>query len=292
MSSAKAKTSLDAAQIIAFQGVPGAYSHLACTEAFPELEPVPCASFEDVFASVAEGKAGRGMIPIENSVAGRVADIHRLLPDSGLYITAEHFQRVRHHLLAPAGATIQSVKRIYSHPQALAQCRRLIRDLGLEPIVIPDTALAAKQVAERGDPTEAAIASSLAGKIYGLTVLRTHIEDVIGNTTRFVVMARRPVEPDVNDGPAMTSFVFQVRNVPAALYKALGGFATNGVNMLKLESYMIDGSFTATQFYAEIAGHPAEKPVERAFEELQFFSTKVKVLGVYLQSPARAEQGQ
>ena len=280
---------LDPATTVAFQGMPGAYSHLACQEVFPDLTALPCASFEDAFAAVTDGRAAYGMIPIENSVAGRVADIHRLLPDSGLFIVGEHFQRVRHQLLAPKGATIGGLKRLYSHVQALSQCRILTRDLGLEPIIVADTAGAAKDVAERNNREEAAVASALAGEIYGLNVLRSHIEDVIGNTTRFVVMARRPSEPDPANGPCMVSMVFQVRNVPAALYKALGGFATNGINMVKLESYMTDNRFTATQFYAEIEGHPAHKPVERAFEELQYFSNKVKILGVYPQAPARSE---
>ncbi len=273
---------------VAFQGVPGAYSHQAAREMLPNHEPFPCANFQDAFEAVANGTVDLGMIPIENSVAGRVADVYRLLPDSGLYIVGEHFLRVRHHLLAPKGATVQSIKRIYSHEQALAQCRNLTRDLGVQAIDAGDTAGGARLVAERNDPAEAAIASALAGEIYGLEVLRTHIEDVIGNTTRFVVMSRRPSEPDPkSDTPCLMSFVFNVRNVPGALYKALGGFATNGTNLVKLESYMTDHSFTATLFYAECEGHPAHKNVERAFEELQFFSTRVKVLGVYPQAPFR-----
>ena len=279
----------DPARTVAFQGLPGAYSHLACREVYPDFVVLPCASFEDAFAAVADGRALYGMIPIENSVAGRVADIHRLLPSSGLYIVGEHFQRVRHQLLATPGATIGGLKRLYSHVQALSQCRTLTRELGLEPINVADTAGAAKDVAMRASKEEAAVASALAGEIYGLEVLRSHIEDVIGNTTRFVFMARRPSEPDPAAGPCMTSFIFQVRNVPAALYKALGGFATNGINMVKLESYMTDNRFTATQFYAEIEGHPAHKPVERAFDELHYFSTKVKVLGVYRQAPDRSD---
>jgi len=289
MSPAKSEAAVDPSRVISFQGMPGANSHLACQEVFPEMVPLPCRTFDDAFAAVTEGRARLAMIPIENSIAGRVADIHRLLPDSGLYIVGEHFLRVRYQLMAPKGASLQSIKRVYSHVQALQQCRLVIRDLGLEAIVAEDTAGAAQEVAERDDPAEAAIAPALAGEIYGLSMLRSHIEDTLGNTTRFVIMARRPSEPDPKAGPTMTSFVFQVRNVPAALYKSLGGFATNGINMVKLESYMTDNSFTATQFYAEIEGHPAHKPVERAFEELQFYSTKLKVLGVYLQAPARLE---
>lgn len=277
----------DPARTIAYQGMPGANSHIICKQELPEFEPMPCRTFDEAFAAVQEGRAFYGMIPIENSVAGRVADIHRLLPDSGLFITAEHFLRVRYHLMAPQAASMETIKRIYSHVQALSQCHTMIRDLGLEAIVHDDTAGAAAFVAERNDPSECAVAPALAAEIYGLKTLRTHVEDVMGNTTRFVVMARRPIEPDHNAGPALTSFVFQVRNVPAALYKALGGFATNGVNMVKLESYMTDNSFSATQFYAEIEGHPAQKSVERAMEELQFFSTKVKLLGVYPRSAFR-----
>ncbi|MCW5731929.1 MAG: prephenate dehydratase [Alphaproteobacteria bacterium] len=287
MSQPEAKPARDPAHIVAFQGMPGANSHIMCAQVFPDFEAMPCRTFEDAFAAVREGRASYGMIPIENSVAGRVADIHRLLPESGLFIIGEQFLRVRYQLMAPEGASIESLKRVFSHVQALAQCKNFIRDLGLEAIVHEDTAGAAKDVAARNDPAEAAIAPPLAAEIYGLKVLRSHIEDVMGNTTRFVVMARRPNEPDPKAGHAMTSFVFQVRNVPAALYKAMGGFATNGVNMVKLESYMTDNSFTATQFYAEIEGHPADKHVERALEELQFFSTKLKILGVYPRSDFR-----
>ena len=270
---------------IAFQGLPGAYSHLACLEAYPALTALPCASFEDAFAAVTDNKAALAMIPIENSVAGRVADIHHLLPDSGLYIVAEHFQRVRHHLLAPKGAKLERLKRVYSHPQALTQCRKTVRTLKLEAVARADTAGAAAEVAERGDPTEAAIASSLAGEIYGLDTVRSHLEDAIDNTTRFIVMSRHRGDPDPKAGRAITSFVFQVRSVPAALYKSLGGFATNGINVVKLESYIVDASFTVAQFYAEIEGHVADRAVDRAFDELKFYATKFKVLGVF---PAHA----
>jgi prephenate dehydratase len=276
---------------IAFQGEPGAYSHLACTEAYPELEPMPCDTFEDAFASVSDGKASLAMIPIEISLGGRVADIHHLLPDSSLYIINEHFQPVQHCLLAPPGASLEGLKRIESHTQALAQCRGLIRELGVEVVHAADTAGAARDVAERGDLTCAAIASKLAGEIYSLETLRTRIEDRLGNTTRFVVMSRARVEPDPRDGPCMTSFVFQVRSIPASLYKALGGFATNGINITKLESYIIDASFTVAQFYAEIEGHPSDSHVAHAFEELQFFCTKLKVLGTYPQHAFRKSHG-
>ncbi len=266
---------------IAFQGVLGAYSHLACTSAFPEMEPVGFDTFAQAFAAVEDGSAELAMIPIENTLGGRVADIHHLLPSSSLYIIGEHFQPVRHALLGPAGATLETLKTIASHEQALAQCREMIRELGVEPMDLGDTAGAAKEAAERDDPTFGAIASELAAEIYGLEVLRTRIEDKLGNTTRFVVMSRRSVEPDPRDGPAMTSIVFQVRSVPGALYKALGGFATNGVNITKLESYMVDQSFTVAQFYAEFDGHPADPAVANAFEELQFFCSKMKQIGTY-----------
>ncbi len=279
------------AQKIAFQGEPGAYSHLACIEAYPQMEPVPQRSFEDAFAAVDSGAAALAMIPIENSLGGRVADIHHLLPASSLFIVNEHFQAVQHCLLAPPGATLEGLRQVESHPQALAQCRAMIRELGLTPVNSADTAGAAHRVAERGDPGCAAIASALAGETLGLEVLRTRIEDRLGNTTRFVVMSRRRVEPDLREGPCMTSFVFQVRSVPASLYKALGGFATNGINITKLESYITDSSFSVAQFYAEIEGHPAERHVDLAFDELQYFSAKIKVLGTYPMHPFRRRGG-
>ena len=244
---------------IAFQGEPGAYSHLACLESYPQSEPVSCASFDDAFAAVVSGDADLAMIPIENTLGGRVADIHRLLPESSLYIIDEHFQSVRHCLLAPHGATLEGLARVESHSQALAQCRGLIRELGVEAVQTADTAGAAKAVAELGDPSVAAIASSLAGEIYGLQTLRTRIEDRLPNTTRFVIMSRARIDPDPRGGPCMTSFVFRVRSVPGALYKALGGFATHGINITKLESYIVDASFTVAQFYAEIEGHPSDE---------------------------------
>lgn len=271
----------DPERIIAFQGHHGAYSDMACRTVFPELVTLPCPSFEDVFAIVREGAAGRAMIPIENSVAGRVADIHHLLPESGLHIVGEHFHRVNHKLLAPKAATLKGLKRVLSHEQALSQCRHFLREHGLEPHVFADTAGAAQFVAEQGDPAQAAIASRLAGEIYGLQTLVDDIEDAEHNTTRFVIMTREPIDPDPDDGPVITSFVFQVRNVPAALYKAMGGFATNGVNMTKLESYMVDGSFTATQFYADIEGHPDDENVQLALEELHYFTDYLKILGTY-----------
>ncbi len=273
------------ADLLAFQGVPGAYSHLACREVFPELTPFPCATFADAFAALQEGVVDRALIPIENSMAGRVADIHALLPGSGLSIVGEHFLRVRHHLLAPPGATIGSLKRVYSHIQALSQCRQFLRDNGLEAVEVADTAGAAKDVAERGNVEEAAIASGLAGDIYGLDAIRVGIEDQLGNTTRFVVLMRNRQDPDpLVSGPTLTSVLFEVGSQPSALYKALGGFATNGINVVKLESYLIE-TFTVAQFYVEIEGHPADRAVARAFDELRHFAMRFKVLGAY---PAHA----
>jgi prephenate dehydratase len=277
---------------IAFQGAPGAYSDLACREVFPKLATLPCAGFEDAIAAVRTGRARLAMLPIENSVAGRVADIHYLLPRSGLHIIGEHFQRVNHHLLAPKGASLKTLKVVRSHVHALSQCRALIRKLGLKAVIAADTAGAAAEVAERGDPSEAAIASALAGKIYGLVSLKQNIEDAEHNTTRFLIMARRPRPARRGDGLVVTSFVFRVRNVPAALYKALGGFATNGVNITKLESYMLGGRFAATQFYADVEAHPGDRPLRLALEELRFFSREVRILGVYPGHPFRRDATQ
>jgi prephenate dehydratase len=272
---------------IAFQGLPGAYSHLACRIVFPRLEALPSLGFDDAFSAVRERQADLAMIPIENSVAGRVADIHHLLPDSGLHIIGEYFLRVNHHLLAVKGATLAGLKAVKSHVHALSQCRKLIKELGVKAVVVADTAGAAAEVAEKGDPTVAAIASELAGETYGLASLKSNIEDAEHNTTRFIVMARQPINPDRRAGPVVTTFVFKVRNVSAALYKALGGFATNNVNMTKLESYQVDGQFVAAQFYADVEGHPEERPLRQALEELAFFSREVKILGVYPAHPFR-----
>jgi prephenate dehydratase len=272
---------------IAFQGQPGAYSDLACRSAFPGWETVPCAGFEDAFNAVQRRHADLAMIPIENSVAGRVAEIHQLLPHAELHIVGEHFQRVEHHLLAPRGASLKTLKTVQSHVQALDQCRASVKKLGLKRIVAADTAGSAAEVAQAGDVTRAAIASSLAGKIYGLVSLKKNIEDAEHNTTRFVILSRRAIDPEPKDGLVVTTFVFRVRNVPAALYKALGGFATNGVNMTKLESYMVGGRFEATLFYADVEGHPKDRPLKLALEELRFFSREVKILGVYRAHPYR-----
>jgi len=273
---------------IAFQGEPGANSHLAARDAYPGMEAMPCATFEDALAAVKTGKAKLAMIPIENSVAGRVADIHHLLPHSGLNIVGEHFERVRHQLLALPHAKVSGLKTVHSHIMALGQCRKAIAALKLTPVTEADTAGAARHVREANDPSQAAIASTLAAEIYGLRIVKKDIEDAAHNTTRFVVLAPRPARTKAADGPVVTSFVFRVRNVPAALYKALGGFATNGVNMTKLESYQLEGSFNATMFYADIEGHPDERPVRLAMEELGFFTSEVTMLGTYPASPFRA----
>ena len=269
------------ARRIAYQGEPGANSHLVCKQHYPEWEALACASFEDVFAAVESGEADLAMIPIDNSIAGRVADIHHFLPDSGLHIIGEHFLRIQFTLMAVPGSSLETIRTVHSHVHALGQCRKVIREHGLTPVVSGDTAGAAREVAESGDPTQAAIAPPLAAEIYGLEVLADDVEDEDHNTTRFVVLSRELVEAPPDNGPVVTSFVFNVRNLPAALFKALGGFATNGVNMTKLESYMVGGHFTATQFLAEVDGHPKDVAVANALEELAFFTTDVKVLGVY-----------
>jgi len=265
---------------IAFQGEPGAYSHQACREARPDLEAVPCRAFEDVIETVRDGRAELAMLPVENSTYGRVADIHRLLPESGLHIVDEAFVRVHINLLAIPGTRLERVKEAHSHRVLLGQCLGFCRGHGIRRVVSADTAGAARLVAELGDPAKAALASELAGEIFGLETLARHIEDHDRNTTRFLVMSRDNDVRRRNDR-MLTTFVFRVRNLPAALYKAMGGFATNGVNMTKLESYMVDGSFTATQFYADIEGHPEDPPVKRALEELEYFTSFVKILGTY-----------
>lgn len=266
---------------ISFQGEIGANSDLACRHVRPKMKTLPCASFEDTFAAVHEGRATLALIPIDNSVAGRVADIHHLLPDSGLFIVGEHFQRVEHHLLAIKGTTLTELVHVHSHVHALNQCRNFIQQQGINPVVHLDTAAAARDISERGDKKHGAIATKLAGDIYGLESLKSNIEDANHNTTRFLLMAPEPLQVSSDESNTMTSLVFRVRNVPAALYKSLGGFATNGVNITKLESYLVEGGFVAAQFYAEVEGHPKHDPVQLALEELDFFSTEVRVLGVY-----------
>ena len=265
---------------ISFQGEPGAYSHQACREAMPDYEAVPCATFEDAVAMVKTGASELAMLPVENSTYGRVADIHHMLPETGLSIVDEAFVRVHINLLAVRGAKLADVTSATSHTVLLGQCRDFLGRNHINPVTGADTAGSAKAVAERADPTSAALASELAGEIYGLDVLARHIEDFANNTTRFLIMAREPDLSRRND-VMMTTFVFRVRNIPAALYKAMGGFATNGVNMVKLESYMVGGSFAATQFYADIEGHPADAAVARALEELEYFTSHIKILGTY-----------
>lgn len=280
----------DPDKTIAFQGAPGAYSDLACRSVRPEMTTLPCRSFEDAFSAVDEDRAALALIPIENSVAGRVADIHHLLPNSPLHIIGEHFQRVNHHLLAVKGARIEDVTHVCSHIHALNQCRNLIRELGIEPVVRVDTAGAAAEVAATGDKSQAVIASELAGELTGLVSLRANIEDAAHNTTRFLIMSRDAIMPHPKAGLIITSFVFRVRNVPASLYKSLGGFATNAVNMTKLESYLVGEHFAAAQFYAEVEGHPDDHNVSLALEELKFFSREVRILGIFPAHPYRLEE--
>ncbi len=274
---------------ISYQGEPGANSHIACSEVYPDSEPLPCPTFEDAIGAVKSGEARYAMIPIENSLAGRVADIHHLLPGSGLYIIGEHFLPIRFQLLALKGTQIGQITDVYSHVHALGQCRNIIRKHGFKAHVAADTAGSARQVAEWGNASKAALAPRLAADIYGLEILASDVEDDRHNTTRFVILSNEPDDADPGNGPVITTFIFNVRNVPAALYKAMGGFATNGINMTKLESYQVRGEFVATMFYADIEGHPADRLVRLALEELSFFSTELRILGTYPASPFRAE---
>jgi prephenate dehydratase len=275
---------------IAYQGEPGANSDIACREVYPDWETLPCASFEDVFAAIEEGRAQLGMIPIDNSIAGRVADIHHFLPNSGLHIVGEYFLPIHFQLLAVPGATRDSIKTVHSHIHALGQCRKIIRELDLKPVMAGDTAGSAREVAEWGDPTRASLATSLAAEIYGLDTLATDVEDEAHNTTRFIILSKEYDEAPASEQMVVTTFVFRVRNLPASLYKALGGFATNSVNMTKLEAYMVDGGFTATVFLADVEGHPSDPGLARALEELEFFTTELKILGVYPAHPFRVEE--
>jgi prephenate dehydratase len=267
--------------VVSYQGEPGANSHTAALEVFASCQPLPCATFEDALGAVADGTARYGMIPIENSIAGRVADIHHLLPASGLHIVGEHFLPIRFQLMACKGATLPGLKSVQSHVMALGQCRKIIRSLGLKAEVAADTAGSARAVAQSGDPTRAAIAPRLAAEIYGLDILQEDIEDEKHNTTRFVILSKYPEYVRLGAVATVTTLVFRVRNIPAALYKALGGFATNGINMTKLESYMLDGHFSATMFYLDVEGHPDDPALRRAIEELTYFSKETKILGVY-----------
>ena len=266
---------------IAYQGEAGANSHIACADMYPDWEPLPCPTFEDAFAAITEDRASLGMIPIENSIAGRVADIHALMPNSGLHIVGEYFLPIHFQLLGVKGASIADLKSVHSHVHALGQCRKIIRRLGLKAQVAGDTAGSAREVADWGDRSRGSLAPRLAASIYGLDILAEDVEDEAHNTTRFVILSRTPDMPPPGNGPVVTTFVFRVKNLPAALYKALGGFATNAVNMTKLESYMVEGEFTATQFLSDVDGHPDDPAVRRALEELAFFSREFKILGVY-----------
>ena len=266
---------------IAFQGEPGAFSHAAAHALFPADEALPCVTFEDTIAAVQHGDADYGVVPVENSLYGRITDIYHLLPESGLHINGEHFLRIEMNLLGLPGTTLEDIRSVQSLSVALGQCRQFISKHKLKTINGVDTAGSAREIAEKGDKSVGAIASLFAAEVYGLTVLAQNIEDAAHNTTRFLVISRKAEEPAADAGKVKTTFVFRVRNVPAALYKAMGGFATNGVNMTKLESYMLDGSFTATQFYADIEGHPSDRSVQLAFEELKFFTDHFHVLGVY-----------
>ena len=278
-----ARAAADPARAIAFQGAPGANSHRAMTEYAPDALPLPCFSFEDALEAVKDGRAGRAIIPIENSQHGRVADIHFLLPESGLAIVGEHFLAITHCLMALPGAGDGPFQAAYSHPQALGQSRHFLRERGIVPLSYADTAGAAAFVAERGDPALAAIAPRAAAALYGLRIVAEEVEDAHDNTTRFVVLANEGLRPKDIAGPAMTTFVFEVRNIPAALYKALGGFATNGVNMTKLESYQRGASFSATEFFADIVGAPGDPAVDRALDELAFYAKHLRLLGTYPQ---------
>lgn len=274
---------------IAFQGEYGANSDMACRDMFPDMEPLPCPTFEDAFVAVENGDADLAMIPIENTIAGRVADIHHLLPESRLHIVGEYFMPIRFQLMVLPGVKLGEIETVHSHIHALGQCRKIIRANGWKPVVAGDTAGAAKLVSEKGDRSMAALAPRLAASLYGLDIVAENVEDTENNVTRFVVLSPEERIPSrlAPEEKYVTTFVFNVRNIPAALYKAMGGFATNGINMTKLESYQIGGKFIATQFYADIEGHPDDAPVKRALEELRFFSEKVRILGVYKVHPMR-----
>jgi prephenate dehydratase len=275
------------ARRVVFQGEPGSFSHLAAREALAHCEAVPAPTFEDAFAAIREGTVDLGLIPIENSLHGRIADIHHLLPDAPLYILGEHFHRVRLQLMAVPGASLSSITTLVSQEPALGQSRNIIRDMGLKRQLWADTAGAARHIAEVKDKTLAAVASQLAAEIHGLVILKPDVEDADHNVTRFLIMSREPEDAENTGAPVITTFLFRVRNVPAALYKALGGFATNGVNLTKLESYQLGGSFNATQFFADIDGHPEERNVQLALEELRFFTSSLKILGAYPAHPFR-----
>lgn len=280
----------DSKNTIAFQGVEGANADLACRKAYPYMHTLAFPSFEDVFEAVAAGKAALGMIPIENSQAGRVAEIHHLLPRMNVHIVGEHFQKIDHYLMAPQGAKLEDIKDVYSHPQALMQCRENLRKLNLQTHSYSNTATAAGDVAKWKDSSKAAIASALAAELYGLQIVKAHIQDSDTNTTVFVTISKEAADPDPKDGPILTTLLFTIRNIPAALYKSLGGFATNGVNIIKLESYIPGGVSNEAQFFLTFEGHTRERGVQLALEELGFFTKSVKVLGVYPADPVRFEK--
>ena len=272
---------------ISYQGAPGAYSDLACREVFPKMETLPCDTFEEAFAAVQTGAADLAMIPVDNSLAGRVADVHHLMPKSGLSIIGEHFLKIEHALLGVKGAKIENLKHVHSHLHALPQCRKVIKELGLKPHVHADTAGAAEEVSQMNDKEHGAIASTLAAKIYHLEVLRADVQDADHNTTRFVALSKEPVVPKFDEKQTyITSFIFSVRNIPAALYKTMGGFATNNVNMVKLE-YYVNPQFQVAQFYVDVIGHPEQRPLQLAMEELGFFAKQVTILGSYAAHPHR-----
>ncbi|MDQ0318355.1 prephenate dehydratase [Pararhizobium capsulatum DSM 1112] len=274
---------------ISFQGDFGANSDMACRDMFPDMEPLPCQTFEDAFLAVENGEADLAMIPIENTIAGRVADIHHLLPESRLHIVGEYFMPIRFQLMVLPGVSRDEIRTVHSHIHALGQCRKIVRANGWKPVVAGDTAGAAKLVAEMGDRSMAALAPRLAADLYGLEIIAENVEDTENNVTRFVVLSRdaQDIRRGADKDVIVTTFVFNVRNIPAALYKALGGFATNGINMTKLESYQLGGKFIATQFYADIEGHPEDTHVRQALDELRYFSEKVRILGTYRAHPMR-----
>jgi len=279
---------IDAENTIAFMGMEGANADLACRQAAPYMHTLPCPAFEDVFQAVEEGRAALGMIPVENSQAGRVAEIHHLLPRTNVHIVGEYFQHIEHCLMAPKGASLKTIKDVYSHPQALLQCREQLRALKVATHTHSNTAQAAADVAAWKDASKAAVASPLAAELYGLEVLKEHLQDSDKNTTVFIIIARKPVNPDPEESAVLTSILFTLCHIPAGLYKALGGFATNGINILKLESYIPGGGMgESAQFFLTCEGHPRQKSLENALEELQFFCTQMRVLGIYPADPAR-----
>lgn len=278
----------DPKDTIAFQGALGAHSDMACRAAYPYMHTLPCSSFEEVFQKVESGEAGLGFIPVENTRAGRVAEIHNLLPESNLHVVGEYWHKVEHHLLGAKGASIKTIEEAHSHPQALMQCRKTMDELCIKRVPHADTAQAAKDIAESGDTTRAALASTLAAELYGLEVVKDNVQDHENNRTLFLAISKEPVDPDPEKGMVLTSLIFTVRNIPSGLYKALGGFATNSVNLLKLESHLTDPHAGKASFYATLEGHPDEKHVQLALEELGFFTKRVKVLGVYPADKSRS----